>query len=904
MFNYDYKDIPYIGGDFNFTAQALPSNKKTKQWIKDTLDSLETIGLSQIRVNRARFEDAYRIVEGSYKPSDIANTSLFLSEVDNLRNQSNFSEELKHYSFVEPIINTLIGEFIKKPNASVVYADDPISTNDYLRTRKDQLWERTSKAINAEIELKLIKMGVDPNKDNFSSEEERQQYLQELDNFRQQNIPEDVNKYMNSEWKPIYIDWAERTLESSTVRFSKDELDRDLYRDYLITGRCFQHWRVGFDYYRPERWSPLNTFTSIDQEIKYPELGDYVGRIQNLPASTVITNWGQDLNEEQKVQILKSKYYKGNAVKGSSSNSSLQGWVQNMGSELRLVPQQYHTQYENAGLIQEKTGIDLGYRGYFPNGDYNLQHLFSANQIQRDLVRTMEAYWVSYKRVGYLSYRKEGDDVVTEEVVTDKILKEIINKYKIKQLKTVSLEQHIKNPQENTIVWDYVKEVRYGVKISKDNTDLDEDLYLYGNEMNYQLRGESSIFDTVLPVTGIVENTSLVSRVENDQVEYSMAMNMARDYMSKELGVAFLMDVAYMPQFLKDSGGPEAVNKFAELARNVGLMLVDSTEARGASFNQFQKVDMDLTNAMLGKLQVGEAIRRRAYDKLGLSPERMLLPTEQTSATGVKQSVSSSFAQTEVWTDKFAQFQRRNDEMCINIAQWVQYEGKDVTVNYTDSDLNKHFISLNDPYLSMRRLRVYTQNNAKRRSELELLKQTYFQDNTIEKDLISMANVISADSTATILKLAKLGRQEAELAQAQAQQQQLQLMEQQAKQQEAFMEKEHQNAMEIEYLKGQIALSKQALLGLGFATDKDIDKDKIPDIVEQAKLEIDRLDKEFNKSLKERELNLKQMSENRQFITKQRELQLKQEELNTKQNIADKQLKIAKTNKNRYDDKN
>ena len=71
-----------------------------------------------------------------------------------------------------------------------------------------------------------------------------------------------------------------------------------------------------------------------------------------------------------------------------------------------------------------------------------------------------------------------------------------------------------------------------------------------------------------------------MSRVEIDQIEYSLAMNMARDYMSKELGIFFLMDLAYMPEFLKDFGGDEAIGKLMEVTRNLGLLPVDSSSKR------------------------------------------------------------------------------------------------------------------------------------------------------------------------------------------------------------------------------------------------------------------------------------------------------------------------------------
>ena len=96
------------------------------------------------------------------------------------------------------------------------------------------------------------------------------------------------------------------------------------------------------------------------------------------------------------------------------------------------------------------------------------------------------------------------------------------------------------------------KELRYLMKIQ-----TYQNTYTLRGTNGVPIKRESSLYHTLLPVNGLFENTSLVSRVEIDQIEYSLAMNMARDYMSKELGLFFLMDLAYMPEFLKDFGGDE-----------------------------------------------------------------------------------------------------------------------------------------------------------------------------------------------------------------------------------------------------------------------------------------------------------------------------------------------------------
>lgn len=895
----DLRDAPQLGDGLRLPAQAIPTRKKDERWIKSCMDTLETIGTRQISVYRARFEDAYRIVDGSFQYSDAVNTSVFLSELDSLRAQSELSDDIEHYGFIEPIINTLIGEFLKQPNPSVVYTNDPDSTNEYLRHRRDLLWERVNKRIQAEIELRMLKAGLNPYMKEFESEEQKQQYMQGLEQFREQNIPKEVKDHMNSEYHPIYVEWAEKTLEEGQVRFDLDELFRDTFRDYLITGRAFIHFRIGHDYHRPERWSPLNTFTSTTQSERYPEISDYTGRIQALTPNQVMVNWGTHLNEKQKKSILRSKFYEPDEV-SVSTPSNTQEWMEGFGGTRRRVPHKDHLAYENLGLIQDQLGVDLGYRGYFPNQGVGIQFYSNDLDNRHDLVRVTEAYWVSQKRVGYLTYRDpEGE--LKREIVTDEILTDFIREYKIKQLRTVSMEQSLKNPQENTIVWDYLPETRYGVKISRDNTDLDEDLYLFGDAVDYQLRGESSLFDTLIPVVGIVENTSLVSRLEVDQIEYSMAMNMARDYMSKELGLFFLMDLAYLPEFLKDFGGEEAIDKLMDITRSLGLMTVDSSQARGTQFNQFQMVNMDLTAAMIGKLEFAGRIKQRAFERLGLNPARMAMPIEQKTATGIQVSQDASFAQTEVWFDKFAKVQQRFNEMLINVSQWVKSQGKDVTVNYVDSDKIQHFLQINDPKLPIRRFKIYFQNNSKRRSELELLKQTFFNDNTIVKDLEMMAEAISSDSISKLIQVGRIAKKNTQLQQELQHRQAMQMEELKAAKEAEREAIKHQYNMEIKRLEGEIALGKQTILAMGFDPDKDRDSDKTPDVVEQLKATTAELERKFKERTGEQQMRQKQTDSDRNFLLKKEELNLKRQELATRREEKQKELQIAKENKYSYE---
>ena len=90
---------------------------------------------------------------------------------------------------------------------------------------------------------------------------------------------------------------------------------------------------------------------------------------------------------------------------------------------------------------------------------FNFNLFFNDYENRYDMVRVVEAYWISYKRIGLLTMKKSDTQQLVTEIVTDEILKDIINEYQIKKLTTVSLEENQKNPRENTILWDYVPEV-------------------------------------------------------------------------------------------------------------------------------------------------------------------------------------------------------------------------------------------------------------------------------------------------------------------------------------------------------------------------------------------------------------------------------------------------------------
>jgi hypothetical protein len=868
------------------------------------MDALEQIGLFQLRQHRARFEDSYRIVRGDYDYSTIVKNSSFLSQLDFENAQSEIPETLEHYAFIEPIINVLLGEYIKKPDPLTVHAEDENSVNDFLITLRDKLRENVNESVTRMMKIAAMKRGMDPDKKNFQSEEERQAYLQELEKIRQEVTPRDIVNTMRTEWKPIYIEWAEKTLEENQMRYDLEDLGRDMFRDYLITGRAFKHHRIAHNRYQPELWSPINTFTSITERQKYPELGDYVGHIEYMSNVEVVNLFAEKLTARQQRKILKSESYTpGNKPDGG--DLSMMEVAQQSGHQPTLVSHEHQYQFDMIDQFQNLTGQYHGWNGWFGEHGTNIgDFIVETNQDWRtDMVRVTEMYWKSMERFGYLVAVNPETGETLEGLYSDEVASELLKDWEVKQLSSETMEEALKNPKDNTITWFFLPKVRYGIKISEENTDLDEDLYLGGDLLEYQLNGETNEFHAKLPVTGIVEDTSLVSRVEVEQSEYSMVLNMARDYMSRELGVFFLFDRAYLPQYLKDLPEEESIDAMNDLIRQTGIMDVDSTKARGTSFNQFQLVNMDLSRPMMDKMAIAQQIKMRAYEKLGLNPQRMAQAVEATTARGVQVSQDASYAQTEVWFDKFSQVQKRDAEVQINISQWLAYTGKDVTVQYTDNNTHYHFMKMNDPDLPMRRFKIFVQNTSKRRAELELIKQTFFSDNTIEKDLQDMAEVIGADSVSKVLRVSRARRAQAELRELQRRQHEKEMQLQKIQADQLAEEKKMQHEKELEMIKGEIALRKQSILALGFSEDKDIDANQSPDVVDELKAGLESFKAKSADFLKREQLRLERTKADRDFMIKQQKMTNDRRAVEVKAQASKDAVTIARENKNRFDEK-
>ena len=89
------------------------------------------------------------------------------------------------------------------------------------------------------------------------------------------------------------------------------------------------------------------------------------------------------------------------------------------------------------------------------------------------------------------------------------------------------------------------------------------------------------------------------------------------------------------------------------------------------NFNHFQKLDLEQTNRLMSRIQLGNYFKQQAYEVVGVSTQRMGQQISQETATGVEQAVNSSYAQTETYFIQHCDYlMPRVHQMRTDLAQY------------------------------------------------------------------------------------------------------------------------------------------------------------------------------------------------------------------------------------------
>ena len=142
----------YVNSGHNSTFESLPNqllprSKKNDKWKDHVMDTLENIGLKQIRENTA-FADYRKMQQGKLVYADFDETQTDLKGIALARQQQQLPTFLKHYDIIGRIITLLAGEYNKQRDTINIMSTDIFSKGEYLNEKNTKIRQFTEEYFN------------------------------------------------------------------------------------------------------------------------------------------------------------------------------------------------------------------------------------------------------------------------------------------------------------------------------------------------------------------------------------------------------------------------------------------------------------------------------------------------------------------------------------------------------------------------------------------------------------------------------------------------------------------------------------------------------------------------------------------------------------------------------------
>jgi len=881
-------------------VQFLSEKEKDDEWRAHNLDWLEFQGMKQLRRNARRLMKNYKLAKGIIDKNDyiVEEDNEMADLIDTLTKEDASALELKFYPIIPNVVNVLCNEFSKRSSRIMFRAVDDMSFNEMLEEKRKMLED----ALIADAQAKMISVMMS---NGIDMESEEGQQMMDPQNLK--SLPE-IEAYFRKDYRSMVEEWATHQMAVDEERFKMQELEERAFRDMLITDREFWHFKMNEDDYEIELWNPMLTFYHKSPDVRYISQGNWVGKMDLMSVSDVIDKFGWMMTQEQ-LEALEAIY----PVR--SAGYALQGY-QNDGSYYDASrSHDWNTEMPSLAYRQYMSVYDTK----FGTGDI-VEWILSDSEDTVDfgkghLLRVSQIYWKTQRKVGHLTKVNDMGEVMQDIVdetykITDKPEYNTVL-YKQKTKDNLVFGEHID--------WIWINEVWGGIKIGPNrpafwgmnNPGGINPIYLGLNggkpgRIPFQFKGDATLYGCKLPVEGSVfgdRNTrsiSLVDLMKPYQIGYNIVNNQIADILVDELGTVILLDQNALPRHsLGEDWGKGNLSKAYVAMKNFQMLALDTTitnTENALAFQHYQVLNLEQTNRLLSRIQLANYFKQQAFEVIGLNAQRMGQQiAQQQTATGIEQAMNASYAQTEQYFIQHSDnLMPRVHQMRTDLAQFYHSQQPSVRLQYmTGADEKMNFM-INGTDLLLRDFNIFCTTKTNSRSIMEQLKQLALSNNTTGASIYDLGNIIKSESIAELTNVLKEAEQKS-MAQKQAEQQQQQQM-----QQQMLESQERQKQMELQFRAEQNDLNRQndvlvaEIRAAGYGNMVDLNTNQQNDFQ-------DAMDTIRQEQRYQEQTNLKREGQQINKEMGEKKLNLEKEKLAAKERIANKELEIAKENKNKYD---
>lgn len=513
--------------------------------------------------------------------------------------------------------------------------------------------------------------------------------------------------------------------------------------------------------------------------------------------------------------------------------------------------------------------LDTTYYGGSFNYAYNIHNVTTFDQpnwVNR--IPLVHCCWKTFKKIGILHYTDE---------------------YGQPQKLVVPEEYKAKKEQGEKVEWYWVTEVWEGYRAASN-------FYLRIRPIPGQRNKMNLLSHCKLPYNGRKysntndKNVSVMELCLPYQVLYITVVYMMELTLAKNKGKILLIDKNVIP-----NKGGWTTEQFMYYAEALGYGIIDRSNPHvDKSFNQYAPLDMSTLQHVGELIEIAEYVKSMLHSMLGITPQRLGTVEERSTVGATDKSIYQSSIISEELFAKFDEFVQRELTGILDLSKLAWRNGKKAM--FIGSDMRTQVLDIDPNNYINADFGVTVSNSSKDKDVLDGLKQmaqAFAQNGQSPTTILEVLKAENISSLNSVLKKVE----EKQMQMSQQQQQAEQEMAQQELNVTMMLEElkgklnldainlEYDRKERIELIKGDISL---------YAAGGDADNNGVLDIneVENRALEREKLSKDLQ--IKTAELLLK----NKELDNKKAADIMK---ANTDIYKADTQLKVAKSNKNRYD---
>ncbi len=320
--------------------------------------------------------------------------------------------------------------------------------------------------------------------------------------------------------------------------------------------------------------------------------------------------------------------------------------------------------------------------------------------------------------------------------------------------------------------------------------------------------------------------------------------------------------------------------KFLDFLSKTKIGLVDTTSDRTTIGNAAQQIDMSTANDIAGYLELAGYLEMKCHNVIGLNDSMKGQNAPDTAVRNTQQAITSSSYMLEPIFNLHNLAKRSVLQGIAETAIILHTIKGEESLAYITDDLTTQLFTVKPDLLAKMQAVVYVDNAgkaAKIKNTMENLAQAALQNQ--RADVSDIAKIMKGENIHSAIEQLELAEKRKSM-EASQNAQELEKLKQQGElskfeKQKELMGIEHDYNIEEIRVKGDIELTKQTILALGFAEDKDTNNNDVPDVLEIAKNAKDEL-------LKRSKLDLERDKLEHQKVMDKEKLKLENKKINAK----------------------